>query len=130
MTNNKDLLKEMFQNVFANTDFDEAVIRRYFSTDYKQSVDGKELTFDEFLRHIRVLKEAVKTMTVRFKTIIQEDDVMFSNHVVTGETKEGRAAEVQVIAEFRFRDGKIVLCDELTHMITGDQRDRDLGSRH
>ena len=33
-----------------------------------------------------------------------------------------------VIAEFRLRDGKIVSCDELTHLLSGGERDRDLGS--
>lgn len=35
----------------------------------------------------------------------------------------------QVNALMQIEDGKIVLCDELTHIIHGDASDKDLGSR-
>lgn len=130
MSDHKTLLRQMFQDVFARTDFDEPLVRRYFSTKYTQRVDGKVLGFDEFLRHIRVLKQATRKLSIHFKTLVQEADVVFSNHVVSGETVEGRTIEAQVIAEFRFQDGKIVSCDELTRVASGDEADRDLGSRH
>ena len=91
---------------------------------------GKDLGFEQFLQHLRTQKAAIKTMLFHFKTVVEEGDVVFSNHIASGETNEGREGEVQVMAEFQIRDGKIVSCDELTHMISGDQRDRDLGSRH
>ena len=35
---------------------------------------------------------------------------------------------MKVIAEFRLRDNKVYYCDELTHMLEGDDKDKDLGS--
>jgi ketosteroid isomerase-like protein len=130
MNDNKSLLRQMFQEVFAGTDLDETLIRRYFSENYTQTVDGETLGFGEFLQHMLVLKQATKSLSVRFKTLIQEDNVVFSNHFVSGVTVEGRSVEAHVMAEFRFQKGKIISCDELTRVVSGSEADRDLGSRH
>jgi hypothetical protein len=61
---------------------------------------GKVLGFEEFLRHLRILKDATRTISFEFKALIQEGDIVFSNHVVTGQTIEGRPVAAHVIAEF------------------------------
>jgi hypothetical protein len=130
MKNYKALVQKSFEAVVQNLKYDEALIREYFSTEYIQHVDGKTLDFVQFCRHMQVQKLAVKTIAIGFKTLIQEGNTVFSNHLVTIETKEGRRAVVQVIAEFWLKDGKIVYCDELTCQLSGDGADGDLGSRN
>ncbi len=128
--NNKEILQKMFKEVFASSAYGDETLDKYFSPDYMQSVDGKTLDFEHFRQHIRVQKQTTKSVSIRFKTLTEEGDIVFSNHVTRGETVDGRIGEFHVIAEFRFRDGKIVACDELTYMLAGDPQDRDLGSRH
>ena len=127
---NKEILRTMFREVFESSTYDEAIVRRYFSSEYIQSVDGKTLDLEHFLQHVKVLKQAVKAMTFHFNTLAADGNIVFSNHLVKSETVEGRMSEIHVIAEFRFHDGKVVSCDELTRMLTGDERERDIGSRH
>ncbi|MDN5285323.1 MAG: hypothetical protein JWR38_1597 [Mucilaginibacter sp.] len=129
MEDHKKLIKEIFKNIFETPSFDEAIVRKYFSTDYIQHVDGKTLGFDHFIKHVEVVKDAMQSMSINFKTLVQENDTVFTNHIVTGTTKEGRTGDVQVIGEFRIRNGQVIYCDELTHQLSGDPKDRDLGSR-
>jgi len=130
MKDYKNLIREIFQNIFENPTYDEAIIKRYFSTNYVQHVDGKTLHFSEFIKHIKAVKEAIISMSVTFDTIAQDNDIVFTNHRVKATTKEGRAGEVQVIAEFHIQNGQINYCNELTRQISGDPKDSDLGSRH
>ena len=46
-----------------------------------------------------------------------------------GDKYSGGKVKAKVIALFVIKDNKIVLCDELTHVIAGSSEDRDLGSR-
>ena len=128
--NNKQALQTMFNEVFASLAYDEGTVRKHFSLDYTQTVDGKTLDFEQFCRHIRVQKQAIRSLSITFKTLAQEGDVVFSNHVARAEMVEGRTGEMHIMAEFRFQNGKITACDELTHMVSGHPQDRDLGSRH
>ncbi len=129
MKNYKQLVRDAFSSIFENPVYDPQAIDHYFSTTYVQHVDGKTLDFHAFRQHIKTLKDHMSSIVVDFQTLAQENDVVFSNHIVDGTTKEGRKGQVRVIAEFRFSDDKIVFCSELTHMIEGDEKDRDLGSR-
>ncbi|WP_158800454.1 nuclear transport factor 2 family protein [Pedobacter sp. L105] len=130
MNNYKKTIRTMFKDIFENPTFDEAAIDGYFSTEYIQQVDGKIINFEQFKQHVRVLKDSMKSVSAEFKTLVQEDNIVFSNHLISGLNKEDRSVEGQVIAEFTFKDGKIISCDELTRMTKGDEKDRDLGSRH
>jgi hypothetical protein len=129
MENYKDLLKEGFQLVVTSQTYDEAVISKYFSKSYIQIVDGKKLDYNGFCEHMKVQKVALKSVAIDFTTIIQEECILFTNHLVHVVTKEDRRATLQVIAEFHIKDNKVQYCSELTHMISGDQRERDLGTR-
>lgn len=130
MENCKEFLIEGFRAVVEDLNYDERVIRKYFSTGYVQYVDGQVLDFNQFCEHMKVQKQALKSIVIDFKTVARENNIVFTNHVVKMETKEGRIAIVQVIAEFHVLDGKITYCNELTHLLSGDKEDRDLGSRH
>ena len=89
INDNKAIVKRMFEEVFAGESCDEALVRRHFSTEYVQCVDGKVLGFEEFLRHLRILKDATRTISFEFKALIQEGDIVFSNHVVTVKPSRG-----------------------------------------
>ncbi|ASZ14967.1 nuclear transport factor 2 family protein [Chitinophaga pendula] len=126
----KTLIKNLFEAVIEGPVHEEKIIQRYFSTDYVQHVDGKVLDYATFVAHMQALKAATQQLKVTFKALAEEGDTVFTNHEVIAEKKDGSSSRSQVIAEFRVRDGKVYYCDELTHLISGDATDRDLGSRH
>lgn len=130
MKDNKAVLKQIFDEIFVNPVYNEEAIHKYFATGYRQEVDGKVLGFEQFCKHVAIQKETVKSMTIDFQTIISEGDIVFSNHLVNATTKSGSSGKIRVIAEFRFTNGQVIYCNELTHMISGNPEDRDIGSRH
>jgi len=130
MENYKALVKESFKAVVEDLTYNEAAVEKYFSKKYVQKVDGKELDYQGFCQHMKVQKQALKHLSTDFITLVQEGGIVFTHHIVNMETKEGRSASIQVIAEFHVEEGKIIYCNELTHLRSGDEQDRDLGSRH
>ncbi|QNK63877.1 nuclear transport factor 2 family protein [Pedobacter sp. PAMC26386] len=129
MKDYKLLLKEVFTTVLESTLYNEELINRYFSQNYIQQVDGKTLYFEGFKQHMKVLKNDMLSIQIDIQTLVQEGNIVFSNHMVSGTTKENRKGLVQVIAEFRFEGDQIAYCNELTHLVAGSPQERDLGSR-
>jgi hypothetical protein len=126
----KDLITGAFNEIFIRPGFNEAMIRRYFSDDYEQYVDGKILYLQQFISHVKLLKETILSLSFDFQTLVQENNIVFSRHIVKAVKQDDTAGETQVIAEFHIREGKITYCNELTRLISGEKGDHDLGSRY
>lgn len=125
----KKIFEKVFTEFLESSEVNEKDIEKFFSKDYVQYADGKKLNYQEFVKHMHMLKKSLKYLKVNIKSIAQDNDVIFTNHLIYGETKDKKMFSVEVIAEFRIKDEKIYYCNELTHMIEGDDEDRDLGSR-
>lgn len=122
------LIEEGFKKIFESSDFNESHICTIMDPSYIQHVDGKTLNFKEFIEHLKSLKERTKSIDVNFKNLIEEGETAFSNHVITATMKDDTKTVIHVIAEFRFKKGKMYYCDELTMLINGDPDNGDLGS--
>ncbi|MDR0815336.1 MAG: hypothetical protein LBN37_06255 [Bacteroidales bacterium] len=127
---NKKFIRELFKNVFESPEFNEDFIRRNVDTAYIQHVDGKTLGYNEFAQHIKLLKTKVSICSVEFLTLVEDGEILFSNHIISITLKDGAQGKSHVIAEFRIKDGKLYYCDELTSLIEGREQDKDLGSAH
>lgn len=114
--------------IFSSSDFNEDIIREVVDPSYIQHVDGHTLRIEEFIQHLRLLKERTKSIEIGFKTLVQEGEIVFSNHIITATMKDNSKTTIHVIAEFRIKDGKMYYCDELTSLIDGDSENKDLGS--
>ena len=125
---NKEFIKEGFKRMFETSAFDEAFIRTMLASSYIQHVDGKTLVFEDFIRHLKALKEKTQSIKIHFKTLATEGEVVFSNHVVTVIMNDHSQTMIHVIAEFHIKEGKVYYCDELTSLIDGDAQNSDLGS--
>lgn len=123
----KEFIQQLFNQLF-NEHVDSAVFETMIAKDYLQKVNGKELGYDEFINHILTLRKQIKRFDIHFNTLIEEEGVLFSNHQVDLELKNGNRVITKVLAEFRFKDDKLVYCDELTHLVDGAKEHKDLGS--
>ncbi len=126
---NKALVQHMFRDVIERDELDEQEVARYFSPSYEQKVDGKTLDFASFVDHIRELKRAVTSLRVSFEQMVAEGNKVMDIHRVKADKRTGGKMAARVISLWVIEDGKIVLCDELTHLEQGAAQDRDLGSR-
>ncbi len=125
-------MKEVIENSFrASTDMKatEEDYARYHSTDYIQHVDGKILDYNEYVQHRNNVKKTLKSVKVVFHDIIIEKNKIVTRHTAYAVKNDDIEIELQVIAIFEIKDGKIISCNELTHLAKGERPDRDLGSR-
>lgn len=104
------------------------MIEEYFHPDYIQLVDGKRLDFQGFVAHLRSLGEKVDRLELVFERLFGEGDNVCSVHRVNVAKKDGTFAQIKVIAYFQLSGDRIILCDELTRVISGDEGDAELGS--
>jgi len=128
--NNKQFIKTLFEKIFEEREYDGAFIQNSVDKDYIQHVDGKTLGYKEFVQHIQLLKTKISSCNIEFLTLVEDGEIVFSNHIVNLTLKDGAQGRSHVIAEFRIRDGKLYYCDELTFLIEGSEKDKNLGSAH
>ncbi|MCG3696612.1 hypothetical protein L5F39_03185 [Aliarcobacter butzleri] len=126
----KELIKDLFKNVLQKQSVDIEIIKKYISEKYIQYVDGKELRFEQFVEHIKKQKEVIESIKVDFISMVEENNIVFTNHIVSINKKDNSFVKVKVIAEFIIENEKLVKCDELTFLLNGSSEDKDLGSRH
>ncbi|MCD6046425.1 MAG: hypothetical protein K0S08_72 [Gammaproteobacteria bacterium] len=130
MKNLKNKVQEIFTDIFCTEKVDMATIARHFDASYTQYVDSETLNYDKFIQHVQALKDAVKSIKITFEHLIEEDDKVCSIHIAEAVKTNGEKIKAKVIALFQFKNDKLILCNELTHLIEGSAEDRDLGSRH
>ncbi|MDR0228767.1 MAG: hypothetical protein LBI72_06865 [Flavobacteriaceae bacterium] len=126
--NNLTLVTESLINTIEPADYNEKILKSYFSQNYIQCVDGKTLLFDEFCKHIKLLKQHTLRRKLIINTIISQDDTVFTNHTVQVLTSPNKLSTIKVLAMFKVKDNKIISCDELTFLLEGDLKNKDLGS--
>lgn len=126
----KTVIRQIFRDIIEAPVYNEKAIYSYFDAGYIQEVDHKKLDFDQFCQHIKAQKKRVQSIRVDFRTLISENDIVFSNHWVDVITTDGRSSQFHVLAEFHFKDGKVIYCDELTRLVKGAEQNSDLGSAH
>jgi ketosteroid isomerase-like protein len=127
---NVDLLKEMFAKGVTNMKAGRSDFEHLYSPDYRQNVDGKTLNYEEFVAHLDDLHKTLNSLKIEFLDIVSEGDKVATRHKAYGVKKNGDVVEVLVVAIFGFKNGKIISCDELTHLIKGAKEDKEIGSRH
>jgi uncharacterized membrane-anchored protein YhcB (DUF1043 family) len=124
----KQLIQETLVNVIENMNFSEETISKYFSKDYEQYVDGIKNDYKDFIAHMKKQKSSLKSAKVTIKYIIAENNQVSTVHIVDAVKKNGEIVKFQINALYVVKDNKIILVDELTHMIKGNKSDKDLGS--
>lgn len=128
MNQYQSILKSLFEDLF-NPEKGIEAITSYFSPQYTQWVDGKLLDFDAFIQHVKALKEVIATANVEFKEYLENGNTVADIHEVFLTKKTGEKLHVRVMAFFTFENQQILATRELTHLLSGDEADQDIGSR-
>ncbi|TDR72978.1 nuclear transport factor 2 family protein [Paludibacterium purpuratum] len=125
--NHANLVTEALQTVLSGAT-EPGLVERYFAPSYTQLVDGKQLDYTSFVRHLATLHQRVESLDLRIDQLIAQDDKVVSVHYVTVKKSDATQTFYKVIAVFTIQAGRIVRCEELTRLEQGDNVDRDLGS--
>jgi len=116
---NKEIVQNMFQEVWEAVAYDQKAVLKYFSSNYIQEIDGKIFNRVDFIQHLKVLKDTTKSMWVDIESLQEIGNTVFSNHVMHMLFRDGTIGLIHVIASFRFEGDKIVFCDEITFVEQG-----------
>ncbi|WP_051228877.1 nuclear transport factor 2 family protein [Pleomorphomonas oryzae] len=123
-----DLLRRLFA-AFTDPTTKPETFAELLTPDYVQRVDGKELDYAGFLTHSAALQASLASSRVTFEHIVTDGRAAATVHIAEAVKTNGDRIRLKVIAYYEFRDGRISLVDELTHLMDGADQDRDLGSR-
>jgi len=66
---NIQTLRSAFTDVLENAEMNEALISKYFSIDYVHYVNGKTIIYDDFVKHIQVLKNNISQTSISIQSI-------------------------------------------------------------
>lgn len=124
----KHFIQQVFKEVLENPVFDEVLIEKYFSKEYIQLVDHSQLNYDEFVLHIKKLKEKVSEQKLEIINHAENGNTIFTNHIAKSTLKDGSEVVHKVLAEFTIRNHQIIRCDELTLLLEGNETAKNLGS--
>ncbi|MGO1297938.1 MAG: nuclear transport factor 2 family protein [Vibrio sp.] len=127
---NHTLVLNALNNIIGSARHNEAAIALYFSPEYRQTVDGKHLTYISFIEHMKLLKQQTLSMSLEVVSSAENEDTVFTHHLVEILKAPSNTLIFEVFACFKVQSHKIVRCQELTRMVTGSHQDIDLGSRY
>lgn len=124
----KHIIQQVFNTILENPVFDLSLIEKYFSKDYIQFVDHHQLNYEEFILHIKKLKEKVAEQKIDILNYAENGNIIFTHHIAKSILKDGSIVKHKVLAEFTILEGKIIGCDELTLLLEGNNTEKNLGS--
>ncbi len=129
MSDNLQRVLCALQNVVCRAEHDEKLLQSYFSPRYRQRVDGIALDYAGFVNHMATVKQATSGIALDVLAAAANGEHVFTHHRVAVTKQQGIASTIEVHAHFIVREGLICSCEELTRLVSGDVKDRDLASR-
>jgi limonene-1,2-epoxide hydrolase len=125
---NKNFIEKVFKEVIEDLNANEEIISQYFSPHYIQHVDGHHLNYQDFVQHMVVQKSLLDSIKVCIEHCVIEGNAICTVHRVDAIKKNGEKIAIKVISYFEVENKKIILCDELTHLLEGDEMNQNIGS--
>jgi hypothetical protein len=106
----------------------EQTVARYFHPDYRQTSDGRDLDYADFLAHIRTLRGRVRSGRFDIVDVVADGDRIADRHRVRLIKSDGGEIRAEVLLLGRFaNDGRLIRVHECTRLLSGDARDDDIG---
>ncbi|KAH6867797.1 hypothetical protein B0T10DRAFT_451506 [Thelonectria olida] len=118
-----------FESIFVgDSENTEDDLKRLFMPTYTQEVDGRVLSFPEFVDHIRHLRTATTSVKVKVSQFLRDGNQLAERHTVSVEFSNKPRSEFEV---FLFgvvhEDGRLSSVVETIRHAEGDAEDKDLG---
>lgn len=101
---------------------------KYVASDYIQHIDGETFNFNQWAQHMRDIKLQMKSQSISFDDAIAEGDKVTIVGTFYGVKKDGSEVSVKMMGIFTIKNHKVVYGDELTHLLTGNAADENIGS--
>ena len=123
----KQLVKDAVNYALTNRD-PHMDYSKYVSKDFINPIDGNRFDFEQWATHQKNIKKMVKSMTPVFDNIVAEGDQVAAIFYVDIVKNDGSKLRVKDMGFFKIKDGRIVYVEELTRLVKGDEKDKEIGS--
>ncbi|AAW60101.1 nuclear transport factor 2 family protein [Gluconobacter oxydans] len=121
------IIRDMF-TMFADFGSDLDALTAFMTPDYRQLVDGREMTLANFRAHALALREGLSSLEIDILHLVCEADRAATVHLASATRPSGARSVIRVVAFYQFRGGRLCLVDELTRVQQGHDGDDALGS--
>lgn len=121
------IIRDMF-TMFTDFGSDLDALTAFMTPDYRQLVDGREMTLADFRAHALALREGLSSLEIEILHLVCEADRASTVHLASATRPSGARSVIRVVAFYQFRDGRLCLVDELTRVQQGHDGDDALGS--
>ncbi|MBD2796194.1 nuclear transport factor 2 family protein [Xenorhabdus sp. 18] len=115
-----NLVINALKHMLESDDVHISTIEKFFSKDYFQIANGNEISFNDFVSHVNLLKKSLTNVNVTILSVAENDGNVHTHHRVKANKKEGSIVEFEVFSRFLVSENKIKCCYELTRKMTGN----------
>jgi hypothetical protein len=119
----KDAVVYALENKDPNMDYG-----KYVSRDFINKVDDKTFNFDQWVTHQKNIKTLVQSMKPTFVTLVAENNIVAVTYFIHLIKKDGSELDVKDMGFFVIKNHKIIYVEELTRLINGAEKDKNIGS--
>ncbi len=119
----KDAVVYALTNTDPNMDYS-----KYVSLDFVNPIDGNVFNYQQWVVHQKHIKSLVKSMKPTFDEMVAEGDNVAAIYHIDIIKNDGSKLVVKDMAFFKIKNNKVVYCEELTRLIKGDVKDKNIGS--
>ncbi|GBR46904.1 hypothetical protein GRO01_23220 [Gluconobacter roseus NBRC 3990] len=120
------IIRDMFA-MFTDFGSDLDALTASMTPDYRQLVDGREMSLADFRAHALALREGLSSLEIEILHLVCERDRAATVHLASATRPSGARSVIRVVAFYQFRDGRLCLVDELTRVQQGHEGDGALG---
>lgn len=101
---------------------------KYVSKDFVNYVDKNTFNYQQWVQHQKNIKKIVKSMHPTFIRMVAEGNNVAAVYMIHLVKNDGSTLDVKDMGVFVIKNNKVVLVDELTHLMQGNEADKDIGS--
>jgi len=121
-----NLLKTIWNTVYDPTQDTQAMIQKYFHTDYEQCINGVIMKLPEYISHVIQQKKNMTIDSIDFQHILENGNELFAIYYPNGKNTDDSPIKAEVIAYFRFVNEQIIRIHGQLRLIQGDLKDVDM----
>ncbi len=119
----RDAVRYALENKDPNMDYS-----KYVSPKFINPIDGKVFNYEQWVTHQKNIKAMVKSMKPTFDVMVSEGNRVATIFHIDIVKNDGSKLSVKDMAFFTIENNKIVYVEELTRLIKGDPKDKNIGS--
>lgn len=121
-----DLIKQIWTDVYSSNLDTETTIRKYFSPDYAQEINGVELLLEPYIEHVVAQKKSMSMVSIDYKSHLEDGNNVFAIYFPKAVDDEGTEIIAEVIAKFVFDGDQIKNIHGQVRFISGCSQKLDM----